>query len=141
MKNIENKLKFILYLFKTQSAINKKFDINFSAHGLSFSDFVMLYHLNQANGKKLRRIDLANAVGITASGITRMLIPLEKIGLVDKEVNDRDARVSFVVLTETGKRVFEESLKSAEPAFSFSSLTDKKIKVLTGILNEIVMGL
>ena len=141
MESDESILKFILHVFKTQSVINKKFDISLSAHGLSFSDFVMLYHLNQANGQKLRRIDLANAIGITASGITRMLIPLEKIGLVNKEINDRDARVSFVVLTETGKRVFEESLKSAEPAFSFSSLTDKKIKVLTGILNEIVMGL
>ena len=59
----------------------------------------------------MRRIELAESIGLSASGITRLLLPMEKIGLVTKEVNPRDARVSLVKLTKTGKQMFNDSEK------------------------------
>ncbi|MDZ7871614.1 MAG: MarR family transcriptional regulator [Rheinheimera sp.] len=47
-----------------------------------------------------RRSDLVELVGLSPSGITRLLLPLEKIGRVEKERNPRDARVSLVILSE-----------------------------------------
>lgn len=99
-------------LARAQSIISRRFD-GLNAHGIGFNDFVILYLLRQAPGEKLRRTDLAEKIGITASGVTRSLIPLEKIGLVKREANERDARVSYVVLTETGKIVFEEAKETA----------------------------
>ncbi len=62
--------------------------------------------LYQAADEAMRRIDLAESVGLSASGVTRLLLPMQKIGLVQKEQNPRDARVSLVKLTETGKQIF-----------------------------------
>jgi DNA-binding MarR family transcriptional regulator len=58
-------------------------------------------------------VDLAERVGLTASAVTRILIPLEKIGLVARQPDPRDARVSYAVLTAAGRRVLKESLETA----------------------------
>lgn len=76
-----------------------------SQHGISFSDFQLLNHLARAPGGKLRRVDLAERVGLTASGVTRTLLPLEKIGLVTREADPRDARVGFAVVTAAGQEL------------------------------------
>ncbi len=103
---------FFLSLATVESAVTRRFDSGLG--GLGFSDFQILYRLSQAKGEKLRRIDLADQVGLTASGITRLLAPMEKIGLVTRAANARDARVSEVVLAPGGKRKLQESLEDAE---------------------------
>lgn len=40
---------------------------------------------------------------------TRLLIPLEKIGLVARERDARDARVGYAVLTKAGERVLKDA--------------------------------
>ena len=82
--------------------------------GLGFSEFTILVHLNNAKNHQMRRIDLADKLGLTASGITRLLLPMEKIGLVTKEKEPRDARVSLVKLTDSGRRNLSESMERAE---------------------------
>lgn len=62
----------------------------------------------------MRRIDLADAIGLTASGITRLLLPMEKIGLVGREAHDGDARVSFVALAPGGENMLGEAIERAE---------------------------
>lgn len=99
-------------LAKVQSIISRRFD-RLNMHGIGFTDFMILYFLNQSAGKSMRRIDLAEKAGITASGITRILLPLEKIGLVGREVNERDARVSYVILTEAGRELFDNANQTA----------------------------
>ena len=106
-------LLLLLNLFKAQTVINRKFDGKVSAHGIGANDFMILHHLVHAEGRKLRRIDLADLVGVTASGVTRMLAPMEKIGLVTRERNERDARISYVILAPGGKRVYEDALITA----------------------------
>ncbi len=112
MREISSSLKFLLLLSKTQSLLNRRFDSGLG--GLGFTEFIILYNLSSAPDKKLKRIDLANKVGLTASGITRLLLPMEKIGLISKEVNPDDARVSYVLLAPGGKRKLEEGLERAE---------------------------
>jgi DNA-binding MarR family transcriptional regulator len=112
MSTINNQLNLLISLAKTQALLARRFD-RLSVHGLGFSDFVLLSLLQRAPGEKMRRIDLAGQMGLTASGVTRMLLPLEKIGLVGREAHDRDARVTYATLTETGKRVFAEALETA----------------------------
>lgn len=62
----------------------------------------------------MRRIDLADAIGLTASGITRLLLPMEKIRLVRREAHDGDARVSYVAIAPGGKTKLSEALERAE---------------------------
>lgn len=110
MLNLSSSLKLIMNQSMVQSVISKVLDAQLSIHGISFSEFMILYHLSNSTENKMRRIDLANKTGLTASGITRLIAPMEKIGLVTKEANERDARVSFVRIAPTGKRIMEESV-------------------------------
>lgn len=112
MKNTQPQLKFFIDLAQAQAKIARVFDR--SLGGLGLSDFTVLYHLSRAKDGRMRRIDLAHKVGLTASGVTRMLLPMEKIGLVKREASTEDARVSFVELAPGGKRRLDESMERAE---------------------------
>lgn len=128
---INESLKLLFSLTKTQSVINRKFD-RLSIHGLGYTDFMLLHLLASDTEQQIRRIDLANRIGLTPSGVTRLLNPLEKNGLVGRKSNTRDARVSYVTLTETGERVYNEAKITAEAV-----AMDILPKVKTNQLNAI----
>jgi DNA-binding MarR family transcriptional regulator len=73
-----------------------------NAHGLTLSDLDVLAQLSRADGHRLRRVDLARTVLLTASGITRLLDGLERAGWVEKQHCDTDARVTYAALTPAG---------------------------------------
>ncbi|MEU8924918.1 MarR family transcriptional regulator [Kitasatospora sp. NPDC048545] len=107
-------LETALRLVRAQAAVVKRFDASLSSlHGVSLSDFTVLLHLAQAPGARMRRVDLADALGLTASGVTRGLAPLERIGLVTRETAARDARVAYAALTPTGRERLAEMLHTA----------------------------
>jgi DNA-binding MarR family transcriptional regulator len=78
-------------------------------HGITLSDYDVLIALANAPDNRMRRVDLANAVVLTASGITRLLDRLEAEGWVCKHSCESDARVSWAVLTESGHRKLVEA--------------------------------
>ena len=131
-------LKTLMNLSKVQAVISRRFD-RLNIHGIGFNDFMILYLLQQSTGGKMRRIDLAEQIGLTASGITRMLLPMEKIGLVTREANERDARVSYVVLTPAGKQLFEDAEKTASTLANeiIPALKPKDIKPLNELLTSL----
>jgi len=112
MSNINPSLKLLMNLFKIQAMMARKFD-GLSVQGIGFNDFLILYLLQQVDKGRMRPTDLAEKTGLTASGVTRMLLPMEKIGLIARQASERDARVSLVVITTTGKRVYEEEMETA----------------------------
>ncbi|MEU9035673.1 MarR family winged helix-turn-helix transcriptional regulator [Streptomyces sp. NPDC048352] len=104
-----------LRLVKAQTALVRRFDSRLgSLYGVSLADFLVLLHLGRAEGGRMRRVDLAGALGLTASGVTRGLGPLERIGLVVREADARDARVAYAALTDAGRERLRDCLKAAE---------------------------
>ena len=135
-------LEVSLRLVRTQAALVKRFDGRLSAlHGVSLADLSLLLHLGRAEGGRMRRVDLAQALGLTASGVTRGLVPLERIGLVVREPDPRDARVAYASLTATGRERLEEMLTTAEQiagdVFAAPRWTDGGIDTLTELLAEL----
>ena len=112
MNKINSSIAFCFTMAKFQAEINRRLDSRLG--GLGFNECIILYYLSQADDQKMRRIDLAEKIGLTASGVTRLLLPMEKIGLVKREVNLHDARVSYVVLATGGKTMFTEALERLE---------------------------
>ncbi len=107
-------LDFCLCLSYTHALLTRRLDNALaSLHGLSFGDFAVLGHLSRAPDTKLRRIDLAERMGLTASGVTRTLLPLEKLGLVSREADARDARVAHACLTKAGQRLLAHATTTA----------------------------
>ncbi len=113
MNNAHPQLTFLLNLATVYSKIIRAFDTGLG-NGIGFTDFVILYHLSLAPEQKMRRTDLAEKVSLTASGVTRMLLPMEKIGLVAREESEHDGRVSYVKLAPGGKRILEDAMERAE---------------------------
>jgi DNA-binding MarR family transcriptional regulator len=81
-------------------------------HGLTINDYEALLHLARADEGRMRRVDLAERLILTASGVTRLLDGLEAGGLVERASCDSDRRVTYAVLTETGRTKLREASKS-----------------------------
>jgi len=115
MKELTQEMSFLMNLWTINTVTSKRIDAGLgSIHGIGFTEYMSLYHLSNAHNKTMRRIDLAQKIGVTASGITRLLSPMEKIGLVEKEVNERDARVSLVKLSNAGETILNDATTSFE---------------------------
>ena len=80
-------------------------------HGLTVNDYGTLLLLSRNRDEGMRRIDLANELNLSPSGITRLLDRLEDQGLVGKGECKSDARVSYAILTDEGL----EKLREASP--------------------------
>ncbi len=98
---------------RAHSAITRQLSADLIAgHGLTLSDYEVLLHLANAEGGMMRRVDLAESVLLTASGITRLLDGLERSGFVCKKSCTSDARVSYAMLTDTGRAKLSEASKT-----------------------------
>ncbi|MCF3182842.1 MarR family winged helix-turn-helix transcriptional regulator [Streptomyces sp. NPDC127069] len=131
-----------LRLVKAQTALVRRFDSRLGAlFGVSLADFLVLLHLGRAEGGRMRRVDLAGALGLTASGVTRGLAPLERIGLVVREADARDARVAYAALTDAGRERLADALKAAEQVaadvFAAPEWAGADIEQLSGLLTRL----
>jgi DNA-binding MarR family transcriptional regulator len=111
-KDISPTLSFFISLSRIETVLSRRLDAKLG--GLGWSDFLILYVLWTAEDQRMRRVDLADTIGLTASGITRLLLPMEKIGLVRRETHDGDARVSYVALAPGGEAKLMEAISRAE---------------------------
>jgi DNA-binding MarR family transcriptional regulator len=103
---------FVRFL-RAHAAVTRQLSARLEAdHGLTLSDYDVLVQLYYAPERSLRRIDIARAVLLTASGITRLLDGLERAGWVEKRACKTDARVSYAVLTDAGVQKFETAQTS-----------------------------
>ena len=112
MSSFSREMEFIVASSLFHTKLQKKVDNQLNYHGISFTEYLIMNQLNSTQNKTMRRIELAESIGITASGVTRLLSPMEKIKLIKKEVNPRDARVSLVKLTKVGENLFNEATVS-----------------------------
>ena len=78
-------------------------------HGLTINDYECLLLLARADQKRMRRVDLAEQLILTASGVTRLLDGLEQEGWVDRAACASDRRVTYAVLTDDGYRKLQEA--------------------------------
>jgi DNA-binding MarR family transcriptional regulator len=72
------------------------------AHALTLSDYDVLVQLARAPEQRLRNIELAKAVLLTRSGVTRLVDGLESDGLVARVSCPSDKRGTLVMLTDDG---------------------------------------
>ena len=138
-------LNAVLRLIRAQSHLQNRFAAELGGvHGLSVNELMLLMHLDQAAGGRLRRVDLAERLDLSQSGVTRMLAPMEKVGWVDRAEDPRDGRVGYVVLTPAGRRLAKEGAKTLAQQAStlFDDLwTDKELETLARLLGRLTVNL
>ena len=87
----------------------------------------------------MRRVVIADKVGLTASGVNRILLPMENVHLIESGPVEDDARVRFVGITEAGEEKLKEALDRLEVLAEEIISPDKKegLKNLSDLLIEI----
>ncbi|MEM1286615.1 MAG: MarR family transcriptional regulator [Pseudomonadota bacterium] len=114
-----------------------------SVHGLSVNEFFLLMHLEKASLNRLSRVELAKRMHVSASTVTRMAAPMEKLGLLGRQVDERDARLAFVVLTEAGKTKLDETLATfaKQAGYAFQNRWDEdELEQFSQLLHRLVAG-
>ena len=128
-------------LLRAHATSTRRFNAELVAeHGLTLNDYEVLLHLSHAEGQRLRRVDLAERVLLTPSGITRLLEGLEQCGYVERASCASDARVTYAQLTETGNAKLRAAAKTHVTGirgFFSERFSDDELQALGGLLERL----
>jgi DNA-binding MarR family transcriptional regulator len=109
-------------------------------HGLTLNEYEVLLHLSRAPEQALKRVDLAERVLLTASGMTRLLDRLEDSGLVERASCPTDRRVVYAKLTTAGARRLREAARTHVAGVDelfLARFTEEEMATLTSLLGRL----
>ncbi len=107
--NIKN-TQFVFALLSAANGIEGRLNrVLSNVKGVSFTEYYLLEQLKDLHNGAATRVDLARAVNLTPSAVTRALKPLEKIGYVTTQKGERDARQSLATLTPAGEELLRDA--------------------------------
>src|SRR6185503_4384105 len=115
-----------------------------SIHGLALKELLLMMHLEGAPKARLSRIELARRLHVSASTVTRMAAPLEKLRMVGRQADPRDALLAYVVLTAAGQRLVKDargSLERLADGLFQDRWTRQEIGTLADLLGRLTSGL
>jgi len=132
----------VFTLLGSAAKLTRRLDSSLSViKGISFSEYQLLSALRDHPTEAATRVDLAAAVGLSPSGVTRALKPMEKLGFVTTVRDARDARKSLASLTPQGTElmadadgVVSDSLEGIDALDALSAKAKTQfLQVLTGL--------
>jgi DNA-binding MarR family transcriptional regulator len=133
-----------IHLIRGQSAATRAVNAQLVAdHGLTINDFECMLLLARAEDRRMRRVDLAEQLILTASGVTRLLDGLEKEGWVDRANCASDRRVTYAVLTDEGySKLLEASKTHVADIRSFfeARYSNEELDQLASLLGRLPAG-
>lgn len=116
----------------------------FAAAGLQPGEFDVLATLRRSGAPyMLSPTRLYEAAMISSGGMTNRLDRLERAGLVERRPDPDDRRGKLIALTESGKRVIDETIGRhvANEARLLSVLTPAEQESLDKLLRKLISGL
>src|ERR1700694_4024730 len=109
------------------------------AEVVPLSWYDVLFALYDAPGQRLRMNELASAIVLSRSGLTRLVDRLEMEGLLTRERSVSDRRGAFAVLTEKGVAAMREAwpvyAKGIDEHFA-RFISDEEARILTGVFQR-----
>ena len=112
--------------------------------GISYSEYRLLDAIRKSPNGSASRVELAKTVGLTPSGVTRALRPLEKLGMVETARHPRDARQSLAALTGQGQQLLEDAdgvlLDAAAADRALNSLSPTEATTLHSLATRLAPG-
>lgn len=126
-------------LYRAAQGLRNKMEREVLAkHGLSWTSFSILYDLWIWESVETKK--LAMSAGVSKATISNITNTLERKQLCYRKVDNRDRRITCVVLTDQGRKVMEELY----PQFHqgevevVSSLSVEEQKVISGLLRRVI---
>jgi DNA-binding MarR family transcriptional regulator len=131
-------------LVRGNAAVTRAMNAQLEAdHGLTINDYEALLHLARADERRMRRVDLAERLLLTPSGVTRLLDGLEQAGYVDRDACANDRRVTYAVLTDAGLEKLREASKSHVAdirSFFETRFSEEELDRLVELLDRLPFG-
>jgi DNA-binding MarR family transcriptional regulator len=143
MKNEQRKITedLVLEFLDVAGVVERRLDSALSyTRGVSFSEYRLLRTLALGHEGGAPRVELAGAVGLTPSAVTRALKPLEKMGYVKTVSNERDARQSLAQLTAGGRELLADAkgvLNDTLLTSPLNELSESQVKAFRERLAEL----
>jgi DNA-binding MarR family transcriptional regulator len=112
-------------------------------HELNVTEFEVLLVLSKEPDRQMRRVDIAEAVRLSPSGITRLLDRLMADDLVERGDCGEDARVSYAKLTDKGFELCAAAVPVYDAAVDgvlAGRLSDDELEQLTDLLERLAGG-
>jgi DNA-binding MarR family transcriptional regulator len=109
-------------------------------HKIGLASYDVLVQLAEAPGHQLRMSELAEAVLLSRSGLTRLVDRLQKDGLVTRQPDPCDARGLYTVLTEHGLDALRDASTvhlSGVGRLVTDRLSDEELLQLRGLMNKL----
>lgn len=80
-----------------------------SRDGITLSEYEVLIYLADAPDGRMRMTELASALVVTQSGVTRIVDRLARDGLVGRERCEEDRRGWYAAITDAGRALLERA--------------------------------
>lgn len=134
--------ELVLAILAASSTIERRLDRALaSIKGITFSEYQLLHALQAEHDSTATRVDLSDRVGLTPSGVTRALKPLERLGFVETSKDVRDARRSLATLTEAGHELVSDATGVVDDVISdlpgVSTIASEMSSPLLAVLREV----
>lgn len=121
----------LLRLLEQDLQVNRK---------IAIASYDVLVQLAEAPDHRLRMSELAEAVLLSRSGLTRLVDRLQKDGLVERQPDPCDARGLFTVLTAKGRDVLRDAASVHLAGVSklvLDRLTDDELRQLHTLMTKL----
>ncbi|MCW2539661.1 MAG: transcriptional regulator, MarR family [Frankiales bacterium] len=109
-------------------------------HKIAIATYDVLVQLSEAPDFRLRMSELADAVLLSRSGLTRLVDRLQREGLVERQPDPGDARGLYTVLTPKGLAALREAAivhLAGVSELVFDQLTEDELRILEQLMHKI----
>ena len=112
-------------------------------HQLPLASYEVLVQLEEASDRRLRMTELADAVLLSRSGLTRLVDRMERDGLLRRERCEDDARGYHAAITDKGRTLFGHArrthLDGVRERF-LSHLSQEELRTLGMLWEKVAPG-
>jgi DNA-binding MarR family transcriptional regulator len=111
-----------------------------SQQKIPLGSYDVLVQLAEAPGHRLRMSELAEAVLLSRSGLSRLVDRLQKDGLVQREPDPYDARGLFTVLTDKGRDTLRDAAQvhlAGIARLVVDRLSDPELRQLSELMTKL----
>jgi DNA-binding MarR family transcriptional regulator len=144
MSLTQNELRTWLAFLRAHATVTAKLaHAMLQEHRMPITWYDVLVHLYHAPDRRLRMQDLAEAVILSNSGLTRLLDRMLVAGLIDRTACPEDRRVIYATLTEAGTAQIEEILPHHQARikeYFAAHLTDAEMETIQAALQRVLQA-
>jgi MarR family transcriptional regulator, 2-MHQ and catechol-resistance regulon repressor len=136
-ENQEASLKLFVVLTRAIQAIEKKITQNVKGYGLNLTEFAVLELLYHKGEQPIQKI--GQKVLLASSSITYVVDKLEEKDYLTRKACPTDRRVTFAVISESGKELMDEIFPQHATAISeiMGGLDSEEKKTAIGLIKKL----